>query len=429
VAYTGTSAAGASAIELQTFSSAHASPAVTTTGADDLVVGLVGSDRGAAGAAQSWTPPSGWTERQDAEIAAGRNPDLESETIADVAAAAPGPQTGTFTGALRDDAIAAAVVVKADDGGATPPAAPVPSAASLTSAPANRTTDTSASFAFTSSEPDSAFECRLDGGDFSPCTSPQSYTGLVVGSHTFEVRLSDGALAPASYTWTIDPPDGWTNVIDDQFNTDGPVPVHWHLYDGPYGSGPRNCANPDHATVSGGALHLLMAWDTNWCAPGGGWESAGMQIAAAYGGVDQRVTVRWRIVQDGVTDHHIIPMRWPDDPSYEWFQGESDYCESSSLTGCTTFLHYGDPGQVQHGYSVDLTQWQTWRFEQADDQLKVYIDDLDTPVWTYDGTPATLPASFKRTVLQQECQSSGCPAGTTGTSDIQIDWITIDDKA
>jgi hypothetical protein len=176
-------------------------------------------------------------------------------------------------------------------------------------------------------------------------------------------------------------------------------------------------------------LHMRMAWDTNWCAPAGGWESAGMQIDPAYGGVDQRVTVRWRIVQDGVADHHIIPMRWPDDPSYEWYQGESDYCESSSLSGCATFLHYADPGQVQHAYAVDLTQWHTWRFEHAGDQVKAYLDDLATPVWTYDGTPATLPASFKRTVLQQECPASGCPAGTTGTSDIQIDWITIDDKA
>jgi hypothetical protein len=32
-------------------------------------------------------------------------------------------------------------------------------------------------------------------------------------------------------------------------------------------------------------------------------------------------------------------------------------------------------------------------------------------------------------VLQQECRSSGCPAGTTGTEDIQIDWITVDNPA
>jgi hypothetical protein len=349
VAYTGTAGAGASAIERQGYSSSHAAPPVAA-GADDLVVGLVGSDRGTGGAAQSWTPPSGWTERQDTEIAAGRNPDLESETIAD----AVGAQAGTFTAAVPDDAIAASVVVQGGDASPPPPAPPPTSTA---------------------------------------------------------------------------PSDGWTNVIDDQFNADGPVPSHWDLYDGRYGSGPRNCANPSHATVSGGALHLLMSWDANWCAPNGGWETAGMQIAPAYGGVDQRVTLRWRIVQDGVSDHHIIPMRFPDDPGYQWFQGESDYCEGSGLTGCTTFLHYADPGQVQHDYAVDLTQWHTWRFEQDGDQVTAYVDDLDTPAWTYSGTATTVPASFRRTVLQQECRSSGCPAGTTGTSDIQIDWITIDDKA
>jgi hypothetical protein len=32
-------------------------------------------------------------------------------------------------------------------------------------------------------------------------------------------------------------------------------------------------------------------------------------------------------------------------------------------------------------------------------------------------------------VLQQECRPSGCPAETTGTEDIQIDWITVDNPA
>jgi hypothetical protein len=51
------------------------------------------------------------------------------------------------------------------------------------------------------------FLCRLDGGAWSACTSPKSYTGLGAGSHTFEVRAVDAASnedpVPASYTWEI----------------------------------------------------------------------------------------------------------------------------------------------------------------------------------------------------------------------------------
>jgi hypothetical protein len=66
----------------------------------------------------------------------------------------------------------------------------------------------SASFAFSSNEVNSTFDCRLDGGAFSSCTSPKSYTDLSEGSHTFEVRATDAAgnidPTPASRTWTVD---------------------------------------------------------------------------------------------------------------------------------------------------------------------------------------------------------------------------------
>ncbi|MBX7253381.1 MAG: SMP-30/gluconolactonase/LRE family protein [Candidatus Promineofilum sp.] len=74
--------------------------------------------------------------------------------------------------------------------------------------PAAVTTSTTASFTFSSSDASYTFECQLDGGLFAACASPQSYSNLADGSHTFQVRAIDGAEfadpTPAGHTWTID---------------------------------------------------------------------------------------------------------------------------------------------------------------------------------------------------------------------------------
>jgi hypothetical protein len=66
--------------------------------------------------------------------------------------------------------------------------------------------------AFTFSSPDTdvvGFECRLErSGSFANCTTPQNFSGMSAGSHTFEVRAVDNAgnrdPSPAAYTWIVD---------------------------------------------------------------------------------------------------------------------------------------------------------------------------------------------------------------------------------
>jgi CSLREA domain-containing protein len=82
----------------------------------------------------------------------------------------------------------------------------------ITGNPSNPTNSTSATFNFNGNDASgtgvAGFECKLDGGSFTTCTDPGSYTGLSEGSHTFEVRAIDNVgnvdATPASYTWMID---------------------------------------------------------------------------------------------------------------------------------------------------------------------------------------------------------------------------------
>jgi RHS repeat-associated protein len=47
-------------------------------------------------------------------------------------------------------------------------------------------------FSFSSGEPGATFQCKMDGGSYSSCTSPKSYTGLSEAQHTFRVRAVGG---------------------------------------------------------------------------------------------------------------------------------------------------------------------------------------------------------------------------------------------
>ena len=79
---------------------------------------------------------------------------------------------------------------------------------SITGKPSNPSNLSSASFSFSSTETGSTFQCQIDNGGYSTCTSPKLYAKLTDGSHTFEVKATDASgntdPTPASYAWAID---------------------------------------------------------------------------------------------------------------------------------------------------------------------------------------------------------------------------------
>jgi len=83
-----------------------------------------------------------------------------------------------------------------------------PPETAITSKPPDPSTSPSASFSYSSSEPGSHFECKLDGGSFAGCPATGiSYAGLAEGSHSFQVRAIDASNnvdpTPAGYSFSV----------------------------------------------------------------------------------------------------------------------------------------------------------------------------------------------------------------------------------
>jgi outer membrane protein assembly factor BamB len=78
----------------------------------------------------------------------------------------------------------------------------------VTSGPQGYTTSDTATFAFASTGSGPVTQCRIDNGDWTPCTATATYTGLADGPHLFEVETVDGLsgdrIGVAARGWAID---------------------------------------------------------------------------------------------------------------------------------------------------------------------------------------------------------------------------------
>ncbi len=163
-------------------------------------------------------PPATSTVTSATFTAASNDPGATFECSLDAAPFAPCAQTVSYTSLSHGPhtwsvrAIDATGNVDQTPASYTWTIAPLDTTApdtTITSAPTASTIATSATFSFETNEPDTTFECSLDGGAYGACTSPASYSNLSLGEHTFAVRAIDAVgnidASPASSSWTVAP--------------------------------------------------------------------------------------------------------------------------------------------------------------------------------------------------------------------------------
>jgi hypothetical protein len=83
-----------------------------------------------------------------------------------------------------------------------------PPETTITSKPSDPSSSPVAAFSYSSNEPGSSFQCKLDGGNFNSCPPTGiSYSGLAEGAHAFQVRAVDSSSnvdpSPAGFSFSI----------------------------------------------------------------------------------------------------------------------------------------------------------------------------------------------------------------------------------
>lgn len=93
-----------------------------------------------------------------------------------------------------------------------------PPETTIAGGPSGATSDPTPTFNLQSDEPSSTFECRIDSGSFTSCTTPYTTASLADGAHTLEVRATDQAgntdSTPASRTFSVDTDPPETTITD-----------------------------------------------------------------------------------------------------------------------------------------------------------------------------------------------------------------------
>ena len=181
---------------------------------------------------------------------------------------------------------------------------------SITSGPNPLTNSMRAHFQFEGSDNEgtiTTFECRLDSGSYSPCSSGQSYNHLSPGDHTFYLRAQDNignTSAPTSYSWKIDTvaptihisqkPDSVTNKLTATFV--------WSLRENSGQVASRECFHNGQPINCSGLSHQLSRLTE-------GIHSFQIRVTDAAGNSGESTQYKWLI---DTTPPHVTISSGPD---------------------------------------------------------------------------------------------------------------------
>ncbi len=176
-----------------------------------------------------------------------------------------GPGVGERVPGLRGER-----PVRLEQRSTTPPTSTRPRRRSRRARPPSRRVP-DATFAFTSDESGSTFECSVDGAAFASCSSPATFTGLADGAHTFDVRATDGSAntdaTPDSAAWTIDATAPNVSLADPGSPLRGTVTLSPSADDGS-GSGVASLIVQRSPAGAGIWTTIATSWNTTGVADG-----------------------------------------------------------------------------------------------------------------------------------------------------------------
>jgi large repetitive protein len=139
------------------------------------------------------------------------------------------------------------------------------------------------------------YQCSLDGGAFSACSSPKSYSGLLDGSHHFEVRAVDAAgnadPVAAFFDWTVDAvaPETTVDVPPPSLTSSRTAQLSFHGTDSGSGVAGYECSLD-------GAAYASCASPVSYSGLADGPHSFGVRAIDNVGNVDASpATASWTV--------------------------------------------------------------------------------------------------------------------------------------